>query len=340
MKKIILITEEQLKNIVDDLIFEQQEKVYTDFDNVYDYKLSGNRWYTKKKASTTGKWYDITNRPVAVDRLNKRYGTNVKPTTGGQQPNKPTFKPVGPAVSDVTNIPKSPTQKINIPASKGKPSQVKPTLPKSQTQKSDSISDRFVNKIDYNKLSPSKDTVKICTPGSEDCAQFVNDFSNKINYVGNAWLAYRTDAVGQKVWSVFDRLNNDEIKSYINIYQKIKTGQGETVVPKIKALEQTLIAQAGKPSNLQVDDVVGLYYPPSSHHMEAFIGSAEQGKGFYPDGKPGKTLLSGIGHTFNTHVGIVGAIKDGVPLIFHNVNGNVISTPLNLANVVWVKRPV
>ena len=41
----------------------------------------------------------------------------------------------------------------------------------------------------------------------------------------------------------------------------------------------------------------------------------------------------------NTHVGIVGALKDGVPLVFHNVTGNVKSDPINNLNVAWIKRP-
>ena len=40
----------------------------------------------------------------------------------------------------------------------------------------------------------------------------------------------------------------------------------------------------------------------------------------------------------NTHIGIVGAIKDGVPLIFHNIGGNVISDPASNLNIAWVKR--
>ena len=44
----------------------------------------------------------------------------------------------------------------------------------------------------------------------------------------------------------------------------------------------------------------------------------------------------------NTHVGIVGAIKNGVPLIFHNIGGDVYSDPYNKlrggGKIVWVKR--
>ena len=56
----------------------------------------------------------------------------------------------------------------------------------------------------------------------------------------------------------------------------------------------------------------------------------------------GKTLTNGKGFGMNTHVGIVGAIKDGVPLVFHNITGSVFSDPYNkLKNggkIVWIKR--
>jgi hypothetical protein len=41
----------------------------------------------------------------------------------------------------------------------------------------------------------------------------------------------------------------------------------------------------------------------------------------------GNFKFSGKPFTFNTHVGFVGAIKDGNPLIFHNVEGKYLSTP-------------
>jgi len=124
MKKIILITEEQLNNIVDSLIIEQEENVYTDFDTVYDYKLQGNRWYAKRKTSDTGKWYDITDRPVAVQRLNTRYGTNVQPINPPAPTPKPTPKPV-PKPTPKSNIPIKPL----APAVADKTAMVKPNVP-------------------------------------------------------------------------------------------------------------------------------------------------------------------------------------------------------------------
>ena len=75
---------------------------------------------------------------------------------------------------------------------------------------------------------------------------------------------------------------------------------------------------------------------------------------FYNSGKPyftknskgemvaGKTIQGGKGWGMNTHVGIVGAIKDGVPIVFHNIGGQVYADPYtNIkgdSKIAWVKR--
>lgn len=47
-------------------------------------------------------------------------------------------------------------------------------------------------------------------------------------------------------------------------------------------------------------------------------------------------------YTFNTHIGFVGAVKNGVPLIFHNIDGKLYSTPAtmlknkNFMMITWV----
>jgi len=40
----------------------------------------------------------------------------------------------------------------------------------------------------------------------------------------------------------------------------------------------------------------------------------------------------------NTHVGRVMVILDNIPIVFHNVGGNVQATPANLLRIAWVKR--
>jgi hypothetical protein len=62
------------------------------------------------------------------------------------------------------------------------------------------------------------------------------------------------------------------------------------------------------------------------------------------DKTPGKTISRGDAWGMNTHVGIVGAIKNGTPIIFHNIHGDVYADPKGLirdgGRVVWVRRSI
>ena len=56
----------------------------------------------------------------------------------------------------------------------------------------------------------------------------------------------------------------------------------------------------------------------------------------------GETIKKGIGWGMNTHIGVVGAIKDGVTIVFHNIGGQVWADPYNNlkgdSRIAWVKR--
>jgi hypothetical protein len=43
--------------------------------------------------------------------------------------------------------------------------------------------------------------VAIFSAGQPECAQFVNDFSNSVDFVGNAWTAHDNKALGRLVYS-------------------------------------------------------------------------------------------------------------------------------------------
>ena len=208
---------------------------------------------------------------------------------------------------------------------------------------SDSISPVFKNKIDFNKLNVGGTTNKICKPGSTQCAQFVNDFTDKFDAVGNAWTAYGLDSkLGSTIASKFKGLDKSEQDKAINLWLKIhKNGGGKNngkYKNEAKKFIESLVGN-GLKTNLKIDDIVGLYHEPSSHHEEAFY---EGGQRWFKDsnGKkvPGTTIKKGSGWGMNTHVGIVGVEKNGVPLIFHNVGGNVKSDPADNLKIAWVKR--
>lgn len=213
---------------------------------------------------------------------------------------------------------------------------------------SPSISNVFKNQFSLGKLKTT-DSTYVCKAGQNSCGQFVNDFSDKLDFVGDAWLAHDLDGVGKRVWSVYSKINPIFIKVMTDIFNSITNAGGwkknGPMSDAIKILNNNFSRNQPSASTLKVDDVVGIYYPPSSHHEEAFY---EAGKNYFVKDKSGKFIpgntLSKDHKAFgmNTHVGIVGAIKDNVPLIFHNIDGTVYSDPYNKlyrgGKLVWVKR--
>tara|TARA_R110001592_G_scaffold363164_2_gene680868 strand:- start:529 stop:1722 length:1194 start_codon:yes stop_codon:yes gene_type:complete len=200
--------------------------------------------------------------------------------------------------------------------------------------------------IDTNEIS-STDTVTLsCKAGTEHCAQWVNNYSDKVDVVGNAWTAHDNSKLGTTVWSAYKGLDDDTIEDIVEIYKDIDKQGGANdnktdspIITKIKDLQDKLInKRQPNVSNLKADDIVGLYYEPSGHHEKAFEEAADFGKGYFPNGEPGETLGRGNSFAFNTHVGIVGAEKDGEKIIFHNVGGKLISSPAKNEDIVWVKR--
>lgn len=364
-KKIYMLTETQLLRVVDKILKEQTEKIYTDHDKDWDYKFTNNQWFATRKGKNN--WLSLLNYPDAIKKLNAKYNppTSSTPSRASMMQSK-----VQPEVEIpfknveqgnhfrgwfIKNFPTQ-AQKFDLdPTGSFNNSYISKAY-NMKTSSGSSAGQLYFNdnkgelysganpsykgKINVERLSPT-DTTKICDIGDEttDCAQFVNNFSDQISAVGNAWEAYENGGVGKSIFSVFRGLEYIQMKKYHEIYNEIKGGGNP--VEKIKDFEEELITQNGQPDpkKLKLGDVVGLYYEPSTHHTEAFIGSATY-REWYPDGKMGRTIVrKRIGHTFNTHVGVVGAVKDGVPLIFHNISGSLLSDPPQNLKIVWVKRP-
>lgn len=214
----------------------------------------------------------------------------------------------------------------------------------SDTTLSANIKPEWKKLIQINKIS-TRDSVPAMNAGQKECAKFVHDFTNKLNFVGNAWDAYNNDSVGTRVWSAFSNLKPDTVKKIESEWLKIhQAGGGKEKGPfntEVMNLVNSLVPKT--PPKLDLDDIVGIFYPKSGHHEEAFYNA---GKPYFTNvnGKmtPGKTIESGQGWGMNTHIGYVGAIKKGVPIIFHNVHGQVYMDPVNnLFNggrVAWVKK--
>lgn len=219
-----------------------------------------------------------------------------------------------------------------------------PIVAKGDTTLSSNITPKFKPIIPVNKIN-SADSTAIMKAGQPECARFVHDFSTKLEFVGNAWDAHNNDSVGKRTWSAFTNLNPQMIKKVNDEWLKINNAGGGSEGGKFNGEVKSLIngiVPKTPPVKLALDNIVGIYYPPSSHHEEAFYNA---GKPYYTEmnGKmtPGKTIQSGQGWGMNTHIGIVGAIKNGVPIVFHNVHGTVFADPYNKlyngGRICWVK---
>ena len=208
------------------------------------------------------------------------------------------------------------------------------------------INPKFKSKIDVSKLSTT-DSVKIFSAlPNTDCAQFVNDFDDSRAKILNAWTAHDVPSVGDTIFSSFTNLNSDQIDDVTDLWKDINSdskGKGNTYSSEVAKLVSSIVPKTPRVS-LKLNDVVGLFYPGSKHHEEAFY---EAGKRFFRKNMVGmtvngETIKKGIGWGMNTHVGIVGAIDNGVPIVFHNIGGQVYADPYNNikggSRIAWVKR--
>lgn len=207
---------------------------------------------------------------------------------------------------------------------------------------SDTINPDYLNGLKFSKLKTNGRSSNIVDPGTDQCAQFINFFSDKFDYVGDAWMAYINGSLGNTIYSKFKGLNSTQIKTAIDLWLKLhKKGGGQENGSDMSNVRNFIGSLVPKGANvkLELDDIVGIYNPDSSHHEESFY---QGGQSWFTEknGKmvPGNTIKKGDAWGMNTHIGIVGAIKDGVPLIFHNVKGTVLSDHPSNLRIAWVKR--
>ena len=300
------ITEEQLKTIINNL---SEQVIRGKGRDPWQYKKNGNRYFVAKK--NTNSWKEVFgNVKIAVQKI-----------FGGKKEDEKVVK--------------------NTNDFKG-------------VQVVDSINKKFLNKLDPKKLKTNS-SVPIFDGGQPECAQFVNDFLENISYVGDAWSAKDVSGLGNLVYSAFDNLSNDIRDKVIRLWKKIDAEGGGVKSGPYVGEVNNLVSKIVRPysgSNLKLGDVVGIYYPPSKYHEYAFYRAGEPyftTKSFDITKKvpfekvPGKTITGGKGWGMNTHVGVVGAIKNGVPLIFHNIHGQVYADPPSKLHdggkIAWVKRP-
>lgn len=176
----------------------------------------------------------------------------------------------------------------------------------------------------------------------------MNDFNEKIKR-GHAWTLF-PNLEGNKIYNMYDQINVTDVEKLLAQHKvsqeyckpAIETDHADKRFPQVVKVVEGLYPQKTNfnISNLKVGDIVGLYLKNSSNKAAAFCQRAVS-RGINSD----YTLKTKEIFTFNTHVGYVGAIKNGVPLIFHSIDGKLHSTPATTITskndwmmIVWVVR--
>lgn len=205
---------------------------------------------------------------------------------------------------------------------------------------------------EYNCLAVSKDTCKKITPNKEvgigtgdkeeGCARYarkcLGQYDQDLNLGGAAWFAlpalksqkgsqekYNMFANGEISW---DKIREDTVKQKITktLCDKhvVEGTDKDSIEPKVKNFIKSHYPESSNVnlSSLQLGDFVGLYWAGSTNMGKAFCQRAVKNglddKGQFSKKEP---------FSFNTHIGFVGAIKNGEPIIFHNVHGTYLATP-------------
>ena len=124
-----------------------------------------------------------------------------------------------------------------------------------------------------------------------------------------------------KIWS--DLAKNKVTKTTCEKHAKTDDADGK-VNSAVPSIVTNSIPQSPRfnISSLKLGDIVGLYHKNSSNKGMAFCQRALK-RGLDNNGN----VADKDPFTFNSHVGFVGAIKNGVPIVIHNVHGKHMATP-------------
>lgn len=226
----------------------------------------------------------------------------------------------------------------------------------------------FSDSLNVNNMptfDPTKES-EIYSCKVEGCSQWVSDTLKK--FQGNAWHAHRN---GRNKYSTYENAGTNLIPDMVSLFNLVnKNPKEKSQEEKAKKISKSLVPDQGNFSNLEIDDIVGLFYEPSYNHTKAFFEGMTGykkmgGEKAAADGpfmlnaknndvwtpemlgqnikfKGGNTLHKGQSPGINTHLGFVGAIVDGEPIIFHNIDKQVWATPLSKMNknktaIVWAR---
>jgi peptidoglycan hydrolase-like protein with peptidoglycan-binding domain len=184
----------------------------------------------------------------------------------------------------------------------------------------------------------SKNTVTLGTGDEAQCAAYVTkcltqydkDFRTGNAWKSASWLAggggtekfnlFKTNVDWSKIWSGL-KSNKITKSDCMAFYGKGGSDKG-TFRTKSKAIlnlsqENAPDSAAANWRSLKPGDVVGLWHAGTSNKGRAFCERMVDDLGLDDKGNFKQNPF-----TFNTHVGFVTAVKDGVPIIAHNVGNS------------------
>lgn len=192
-----------------------------------------------------------------------------------------------------------------------------------------------------SKIS-STSTVDMGNAGTSECAQFVSNNLKKLDpsyFTGNAWKGYSfVSAKGTGKYNIF-KTDVD----WSNVWQQLRAnkitkadcekfaGSAKSDIFTIKEKSKKIldIARSSVPqqsnvniSDLKPGDVVGLWHRDTTNSGRAFCERLIEDLKLDNNGG-----FQELPFSYNTHVGFVTAIKDGVPIVAHNVNGTYYTVP-------------
>jgi len=130
----------------------------------------------------------------------------------------------------------------------------------------------------------------------------------------------KTTSLGVKYQNAWDiKENMDKMQNSTEVYNIYDNPKFKNVNNAVDLVRTTWDVKKDNQTNASMyktGDVVGIFYPASSHHSEVLNSK-----------------------TYNTHVGFVSGIENGVPMVTHNISGTVITEPYSNLNTGWIQRP-
>lgn len=336
MKKIIKLTESDLRKIVSKVLLEQDERENiksiqrelikrgydvgrTGADGVYgtNTKNAVMKFQRDNNIRQTGYVGSITSKALGVSPMS---GTKVN---GNKNAEKTTS---GGLKNQTLN---TQSKKIDTAVKK----QATSTTPTSNQGSCIALSKKECDKIS------SSSAVEISSGEEKRCSAYaikcLSQYDSELGK-GNAWdlfnsvknggtVKYNAFTSGEVNWNnIWSQLVKNKVTKDICQKHASQEDADKNVNSAVPNIVSNNIPQSPKLNlkTLQLGDIVGLYHKNSGNKGMAFcqrvLKRGLDNKGNVQDKDP---------FTFNSHVGFVGAIKNGIPIIIHNVHGHHMAVP-------------